>query len=146
MGHERSSQTSSSRAAQVGVTTKTRQTRAQIVKHPHDVTIKEQPLERVWDLVDHVKRHHETAGNITSDATVLQTRPSLQAGASLLSCDLAILPELLTVMKKLNLDLDLTSNKGDCLRPIAKAQDKRQPAVEVEGHILFDKDRTFRPK
>ncbi|KAI9789613.1 MAG: hypothetical protein M1816_005922 [Peltula sp. TS41687] len=115
----------------------TRRTRAKIMKYLHNVAVEEQPFRRVWDLVNRAKRHRETAGDMAFDATVLQTRQSLQAKSLLLRCDLAILPDFLTVTKKAEFDLDLKSNKEDCLQLIAEAQDKRQPAIEVEGHIFF---------
>lgn len=111
--------------------------RNQISDHLHKVQIEEQPYRRVWDLVQHAKRHDLNTGHMSFDTTILRTRQAIQTTALLLRCDVVILSDFLDSFPKLDLKVNLAMNRANCEELITMALEGEQPVHAVEGHMFF---------
>ncbi|KAL8662329.1 MAG: hypothetical protein Q9202_004787 [Teloschistes flavicans] len=103
------------------------------------VSEKEQPFGRIYDLVQDAKRHRGAAGNMAWTPDVLQTRNRHLASILLLRCEYAILVNFLQAKKRMGavikFDLQPYQDKCECL--IDEATARSQPANEAEGHLFW---------
>ncbi|KIW23323.1 uncharacterized protein PV07_11531 [Cladophialophora immunda] len=112
-------------------------TRNRIMKYLQQVGVEEQPFKRVWDMVQFARRQGKTNSDVEFDHTVVQTSQTLQGESLLLRCELVILSDFLATFGSSLQDVNLESNRVDCLKVLAAAREARQPAVEVEAHTFY---------
>ncbi|KIW92145.1 uncharacterized protein Z519_07129 [Cladophialophora bantiana CBS 173.52] len=112
-------------------------TRKRIMEYLRHVDVEEQPFKRVWDMVQFARRRGKTSSDVGFDHPVVQTSQTLQGESLLLRCDIVILSDFLTLFGSGLRDVNLESNRVDCLKLIAAAQEARQPAIEVESHTFY---------
>ena len=118
--------------------------RARIMDYHNHVSLSEQPLNRVKEAVDAVRRRTGKGAKFDFDETVLQTKGFILATALVLRLDLAVLstfiildeqPGSATTAERTK--LDLKNWYQDCENLLAIATQSKQPAQQVEAFILL---------
>lgn len=100
----------------------------------------EQPFQRVFDLVQHVRRTTDVnVGNFELEASALQTRQSLLAQSLLFRCHLAGICDFL---KLVSIDttqsvVNLKSQRQECVKLAEWAKVSHQPGIEVEAWLYY---------
>ncbi|OQV06998.1 AAA domain-containing protein [Cladophialophora immunda] len=112
-------------------------TRNRIMKYLQQVGVEEQPFKRVWDMVQFARKQGKTNSDVEFDHTVVQTSQTLQGESLLLRCELVMLSDFLATFGSSLQDVNLESNRVDCLKVLTAAREARQPAVEVEAHTFY---------
>lgn len=110
----------------------------------------EQPIQRVRDMVEAVRRRKAGDGTLLSpfdfDQSVLQTGVGLRGLALLLRCDLDIFSDVLLVREKTprkahakdeSLKVDFSMNRTDCEKLIQDAQISKHEPLMAESHVLW---------
>lgn len=104
----------------------------------------EQPLGRIYNLVQDARKHRGVNAEIADVPSVLQVRNRLLATVLLLRCDYAILFDFVfdgsgTTSGQTSRDarLSLAGNRRDCESLIQDARSQQQPAHEVDGLIYW---------
>lgn len=100
----------------------------------------EQPFQRVFDLVQHVRRTTNVdVGEFDVEADALQTRQSLLAKSLILRCHLAGVCDFLELF---SLDttksvVDLEDQRQECVELAERAKTSHQPGIEVEAWLYY---------
>ncbi|EEP82922.1 predicted protein [Uncinocarpus reesii 1704] len=101
----------------------------------------EQPFQRIYALVEDVKRQRGIAANMENSPTLLQVRHRLLTTALVLRCDYVIIGHFLTVTvceaKTCQISVDFSMTRRYCEKLAHESQQRTQPAIAVEGHILW---------
>ncbi|KAI0099788.1 AAA domain-containing protein [Nemania sp. FL0031] len=113
-----------------------------IAEYVHHVGVEEQPYQRVYDLVQHARRHGTGVGQFPLNPSKLEMRGLLLAGSLLLRCDLLILKDFEALRRQADgkmttVILDLNATLRDCDELIRLAREKKYVRHEAEGHIYF---------
>lgn len=117
--------------------------RREIKKFLQQVSEKEQPFGRIYDLVQDARRHRGVNIDLSSKVDILQVRSRLLTTVLLIRCDYMILTTFLNARKRgpdatsHKVQIDLTANRKDCENLIADSHSKHQPGNEVEGHLYW---------
>lgn len=118
--------------------------RNKINRFLHDVDEAEQPIGRIYAMIEDTRKHRGVTTQLTDIPSVLQVRNRLLATVLLLRCDYAILCDFVTHRGKTasgeslaNFHLDLALNRKDCEKLIAESYARHQPGQVVEGLLYF---------
>jgi hypothetical protein len=117
--------------------------RREIKKFLQQVNEKEQPFGRIYDLVQDARRHRGININLHSKVDILQVRNRLLTTVLLIRCDYTILLTFLndrkgeTSASSPNVQVNLSINRRECEKLIAKSHSRNQPGNTVEGHLYW---------
>lgn len=115
------------------------------------VTEDEQPFGRVYNMVQKIRETQEGVSvGMVLDDSVFQTKQRLLATSLSLRCDLVILADFLQLRKEfstmfagkydwrsVNLNVELSLARRDCLTLAKEGQRRTLPATEVEALVYF---------
>ena len=117
--------------------------RRQINKFLQQVNEKEQPFGRIYDLVQHARRHRAINIELDSNVDILQVRSRLLATVLLMRCDYTILLTFLndrkgeTSTRSSTIQIDLSINRKECENLMAESESRTQPGNYVEGLLYW---------
>lgn len=103
---------------------------------------KEQPFGRIYDLVQHARRHRGIEVNIKTSVDILQVRNRLLTTVLLIRCDYSLLLTFLEDQKgnagnSSSIQVDLNINRQECEGLISESLSRNQPGSAVEGHLYW---------
>ncbi|KAI4189062.1 MAG: hypothetical protein L6R41_001729 [Letrouitia leprolyta] len=118
--------------------------RNKIGRFLHDVDEAEQPIGRIYAMIEDARSHRGVTTQLTDIPSVLQVRNRLLATVLSLRCDYAILCDFITHRGKTasgenlrNFHVDFALNRKDCEKLIAESHAQYQSAQLVEGLLYF---------
>lgn len=119
--------------------------RKRLVKYLRNVSLEEQPFQRVRNKVEDVRRRKRADVNFEFNETVIQTKGVLMATALLIRLDTALIADFLTLRKKSvqkgdvtnSLFIDLKKNRQDCEHLVQSAEDSMRVSLQVEGLVFL---------
>lgn len=118
--------------------------RTRISRYYTTVRIEEQPLIRVRDLVENLRRHKRATGTFELDESVVQTKGWLLATALMIRLDIGLLGDFLSLYKRSDigatectLRVNLQSNCEECRALINSAVKYKRVSHQVEGYIFL---------
>ena len=116
--------------------------RREIKKFLQQVSEKEQPFGRIYDLVQDARRHRGINIDLRSKVDILQVRHRLLTTVLLIRCDYTILLTFLNDRKaktsetSSSIQLDLSINRKECEDLMAESDSRHQPGHYLEA-ILY---------
>ncbi|ORY02657.1 hypothetical protein BCR34DRAFT_521231 [Clohesyomyces aquaticus] len=136
--------------------TEIKATRQAIANYFAKVHKDETPYTRLWHLVEHARRKAGRSGAVQAHSSVAHMAFHLMALALVIRCDLMFLADVLNQLKKLpkgplgmDIRIDLTKCRNECLELIKGAGDSKDYERVVEGHIFYARycaiERSFVP-
>lgn len=118
--------------------------RNRIARYYSAVKIEEQPLIRVRNLVENVRRHKRATGAFEFDESVVQTKGWLLATALMIRLDIGLLGDFLSLYKRSDigatectLRVNLKANFNECRTLINSAVKYKRVSHQVEGYIFL---------
>ncbi|KAJ9202236.1 hypothetical protein DTO164E3_3165 [Paecilomyces variotii] len=118
--------------------------RGRIHDYCNRVALEEQPLIRVYNMVEYARRRNITARSFEFDNNMLQTKGLLQGTALSLRVDIAFLSDLLTLKQRTSgdnyqtkVETSLEESMADCRNLIHTAENSQRVPQQVEGHIFL---------
>jgi hypothetical protein len=114
-----------------------------IKKFLQQVSEKEQPFGRIYDLVQDARRHRGIHVDLHSKVDILQVRNRLLTTVLLIRCDYNILLTFFNDWKgetgatSPSVQVDLSINRKECENLIAESYSRNQPGSTVEGHLYW---------
>lgn len=118
--------------------------RNRIARYCTAVTIEEQPLIRVRDLVENVRKHKRATGTFEFDEGVVQTKGWFLATALGTRLDIGLLGDFLSLYRRSDIGttertmrVNLQANCEECRDLINSAVKYKRVSHEVEGYIFL---------
>lgn len=118
--------------------------RGRIHDYCNRVALEEQPLIRVYNMVEYARRRNITSRSFEFDNNMLQTKGLLQGTALSLRVDIALLSDLLTLKQRTSganyetkVEISLEESMTDCRNLIHTAENSQRVPQQVEGHIFL---------
>jgi hypothetical protein len=115
--------------------------RREIKKFLKQVDEKEQSFDRIYDLVQNVRRHRDINIDLHFNVDILQVRNRLLITVLLIRCDYIILLTFLNDRKDessasfLSVQVGLSINREECENLIAESHSRNQSGNTIEGHL-----------
>ncbi|KAL8876960.1 MAG: hypothetical protein Q9198_004931 [Flavoplaca austrocitrina] len=119
--------------------------RSRIHAFVRQVSEEEQPFRRVWDFCQDARRRRQTnASSFELDDSVLQTKGRLAATSLGLRCDLAIVSDLVAIVKNKapatmvrSLEIELADVRQRATGLLQDAENSRRYVYVAEGHLFL---------
>jgi len=114
------------------------QLRREIKKFLRQVSEKEQPFGRIYDLVQEARTHRGVESNLSSTVDLIQVGNRLLATVLLIRCDYTVLLTILDDLKgEISALISLKAHRKDCKTLITESHSKHQQAKIVKGHLYW---------
>lgn len=109
-------------------------------KFVSQVSVQEQPFNRVFQFVRHARKNNGSVGSFQYDQDIIQLRGYLLALSLLLKCNITILSDFMGLWKasqitKTKISADFAANFDLCDELIQLAVSTSRPQFQAEGHI-----------
>ncbi|KAJ9315563.1 hypothetical protein DTO271D3_4136 [Paecilomyces variotii] len=118
--------------------------RGRIHDYCNRVALEEQPLIRVYNMVEYARRRNITSRSFEFDNNMLQTKGLLQGTALSLRVDISLLSDLLTLKQRTSgandqtkVEISLEEPMAECRNLIHTAENSQRVPQQVEGHIFL---------
>ena len=113
-----------------------------IEKYHKSVTPKEQPFQKVRDMVESARRRQKTEGRLEFDSHILQTKGDLQSTALSLRLYISLLADFISLANRVAggegpIQMDLQRSRDDSERLIRGAATSNHLSTQVEGHVFL---------
>jgi len=121
---------------------KLKQVYRRIQEYKHSVRVREQPFQRVKELVQVARRRSLTKGEFSFDQSILQTRAHTLAWALLRRCELIFYSDLLALYRNaltggLNISIDFSASREDCENLAERAAEGDHVLQQVEAYLFW---------